>query len=64
MYDLSTLEKGPLALITNPLTALWKGLMARATTIGAYMGLILGLGHTGSQATKVVTHLLPLKMTL
>ena len=45
MYDLSTLEKGPLALITNPLTALWKGLMARATTIGAYMGLILGLGH-------------------
>ena len=45
MYDLSTLEKGPLALITNPLTALWKGLVDRATTIGAYMGLILGLGH-------------------
>ena len=45
MYDLSTLEKGPLALITNPITALWKGLMARATTIGAYMGLVLGLGH-------------------
>ena len=45
MYDLSTLEKGPLALITNPLTDLWKGLLARATTIGTYMGLILGLGH-------------------
>ena len=45
MYDLSTLEKGPLALITNPLTALWKSLVDRATTIGAYMGLILGLGH-------------------
>ena len=45
MYDLSTLEKGLLALITNPITALWKGLMARSTTIGAYMGLILGLGH-------------------
>ena len=45
MYDLSTLEKGPLALITNPLAALWKSLVDRATTIGAYMGLIPGLGH-------------------
>ena len=45
MYDLSTLEKGPLAMITNPLSAIWKTLVNKATNIGAYMGLILGIGH-------------------
>ena len=45
MYDLSALEKGPLALITNPLSAIWKTLVNKATSIGAYMGLILGIGH-------------------
>ena len=45
MYDLSALEQGPLALITNPISAMWRTFVDKAVNIGAYMGLILGLGH-------------------
>ena len=34
-----------MALITNPLSALWKTLVDKAVSIGAYMGFILGIGH-------------------
>jgi hypothetical protein len=45
MYDLSVLEHGPLALFTNPISAMWRTFVDKAVNIGAYMGLILGMGH-------------------